>query len=159
MNDLMNLSSFITKQPFTVKHASIWYFLLVYGYCYQFLDEIKSKVRLFFLSLVIVESERYFAASLLNTISVSGKSSVFQVLVLNRVTPQQYRKVNLPINYAPLPPLNVDPFSSNVYSIGEKIILAWANHHFQQQRDSWLWKASVTGMAQRMHLLNAMKFS
>ncbi|XP_065057284.1 cilia and flagella-associated protein 47-like isoform X2 [Rhopilema esculentum] len=70
---------------------------------------------------------------------------IIKVLVLNRITPQQYRKIALPSKDSLLPVLNADPLSSNVFGVGERIILSWVNYHYQQQRSAGLWKTSVDG--------------
>lgn len=62
-----------------------------------------------------------------------------QVFVLAKITPSSYKKMSLPMDYPPLPVFNPNPFCSNVYSIGERILLAWLNHHYEQQR-SKCWK-------------------
>ncbi|PIK59126.1 hypothetical protein BSL78_03931 [Apostichopus japonicus] len=55
------------------------------------------------------------------------------VLVLARVTPRQYK--NLPTaGGVPLPSINPDPLCSNIYCVGERILLSWLNHHYENQR-------------------------
>ena len=61
-----------------------------------------------------------------------------QVVILSRITPHQYKKLQIPNKNAPLPDVNPDPLTSNVYSVGERILLAWINHHYNMQRKiSW----------------------
>ena len=73
------------------------------------------------------------------------KMSIFlQVFVLAKLTPSNYKNLTLPENYPPLPTFNPNPFCSNVYSISERILLAWLNHHYEQQRLK-CWKQNVSG--------------
>ncbi|XP_057307230.1 cilia and flagella-associated protein 47-like isoform X2 [Hydractinia symbiolongicarpus] len=59
---------------------------------------------------------------------------IIKVLVLARVTPSSFKKMVLPSGYPSLPVFNPDPLCSNVYSVNERIVLAWLNHHYEQQR-------------------------
>ena len=40
--------------------------------------------------------------------------------------------------------MNPDPLTSNVYSVGERILLAWINHHYNVQRNI-SWPAAIGG--------------
>ncbi|PFX34680.1 Calponin-likey domain-containing protein 2 [Stylophora pistillata] len=65
-------------------------------------------------------------------------SQLVKVLILSRITPHQFRKLQFPNKVIPLPEVNPDPLTSNVYSVGERILLAWINHHYNVQRNtSW----------------------
>ncbi|XP_076799523.1 cilia- and flagella-associated protein 47-like isoform X2 [Clavelina lepadiformis] len=59
---------------------------------------------------------------------------LFKVLVLSRITPSQYNKMKPIHKGVSMPKINVNPLVSNVYSVGERIVLAWLNHHYGQQR-------------------------
>lgn len=59
---------------------------------------------------------------------------ILQVFVLGRVTPQQFRKISYPPDDSGPPFLNPDPLASNIYSVGERILLAWLNHHYREQK-------------------------
>ena len=67
-----------------------------------------------------------------------------QILILSRVTPQQFKKLQSTDKSVPLPDVNPDPLCSNVYSVGERIILAWINHHYEVQRQK-PWPESMDG--------------
>nr|XP_039264663.1 cilia- and flagella-associated protein 47-like isoform X2 [Styela clava] len=59
---------------------------------------------------------------------------LIKVLVLSRVTPKHYRSIRSMEEGFSLPTVSSDPLASNVYSVGERIILAWMNHHYERQR-------------------------
>ena len=54
--------------------------------------------------------------------------------MLGRVSPQQFKKVSFPPGDSGPPFVNADPLSSNIYSVGERILLAWLNHHYKEQK-------------------------
>ncbi|XP_078495986.1 cilia- and flagella-associated protein 47 isoform X1 [Ciona intestinalis] len=56
---------------------------------------------------------------------------LFKVLVLSRIAPSQASSTKLNKS---IPSVNPDPLASNVYSTGERIVLAWLNHHYEIQR-------------------------
>ncbi|XP_041462969.1 cilia- and flagella-associated protein 47-like isoform X1 [Lytechinus variegatus] len=56
-----------------------------------------------------------------------------KVLVLARITPRQFRTLPCP-GHVSLPSINHDPLCSNIYSVGERILLSWLNHHYEHQR-------------------------
>ncbi|XP_077977423.1 cilia- and flagella-associated protein 47-like [Glandiceps talaboti] len=68
---------------------------------------------------------------------------ILKVLLLARVTPRQFRTMPNP-GGPPLPAINPDPTCSNVYSMGERILLAWVNHHYEHQRHI-IWKDCTKG--------------
>ena len=42
------------------------------------------------------------------------------------------------------PFVNPDPLSSNIYSVGERILLAWFNHHYKEQKQkTWAINSKV----------------
>ncbi|XP_078698604.1 cilia- and flagella-associated protein 47-like isoform X8 [Branchiostoma floridae x Branchiostoma belcheri] len=59
---------------------------------------------------------------------------LLKVLVLSRITPRQFKNIPLPIKDIPLPTVNPDPLASNIYSVGERILLAWLNHYYEHMR-------------------------
>lgn len=67
-----------------------------------------------------------------------------KVLILSRITPHQFKKLQFPNKNIPLPEVNPDPLTSNVYSVGERILLAWINHHYNVQRNI-SWPAAIGG--------------
>lgn len=68
----------------------------------------------------------------LNTIVVC----LFQVLVINRITPKSFKNLQLPDGMdQPLPIIKPDPLISNIYSIGERILLTWLNHCYSHNKD------------------------
>ncbi|XP_022089961.1 cilia- and flagella-associated protein 47-like isoform X2 [Acanthaster planci] len=62
-----------------------------------------------------------------------------KVLVLARITPRQFKALSSSGSSSSLPSINPDPLCSNIYSVGERILLAWLNHHYEQQRHK-IWK-------------------
>lgn len=63
----------------------------------------------------------------------------FQTLVLSKVTPRTLKNTPSPDKNISMPEVNPDPGSSNIYSVGERIILAWLNHHYEHYRQKiWL---------------------
>lgn len=69
---------------------------------------------------------------------------LIKVLILSRITPHQFKKLQLPNKSVHLPDVNPDPLTSNVYSVGERILLAWINHHYNIQRNI-NWPAAIGG--------------
>ena len=65
-----------------------------------------------------------------------------QTLVLARITPRQFKQLSSP--YKALPTVDPDPLCSNVYSLGERILLLWLNHNYEQQR-SVIWSTCTKG--------------
>ena len=57
-----------------------------------------------------------------------------QTLVFSKITPRQYKTMTSPDPNVPLPVVNSDPLCSNVYSVGERIVLAWLNHCYEEYR-------------------------
>ena len=59
---------------------------------------------------------------------------VVQTLVLARITPRQFKNSPSPYTGLALPDVDANPLCSNIYCIGERIILAWMNQHYDQMR-------------------------
>ena len=74
----------------------------------------------------------------------SRKPFIFQTLVLARITPRQFKNLPVPDRSVSMPVVNPDPLCSNVYSMGERIVLAWLNHHYEQQRNK-IWEDCTKG--------------
>ncbi len=62
-------------------------------------------------------------------------------MVINRITPKSFKNLPLPedIN-EPMPVIKPDPLISNIYSIGERILLTWINHCYSHCKDN-IWGA------------------
>ncbi|XP_076467202.1 cilia and flagella-associated protein 47-like [Babylonia areolata] len=69
---------------------------------------------------------------------------ILKVLILARVTPKAYRSVAVPSKDEELPPVSPDSLASNVYSVGERLLLAWLNHYYNKYRTS-VWQNSKRG--------------
>ncbi|XP_013416633.1 cilia- and flagella-associated protein 47 isoform X1 [Lingula anatina] len=69
---------------------------------------------------------------------------LLKTLVLSRITPRQFRTMQAPDKHHALPTVNPDPLSSNVYCVGERIVLAWLNHCYEQYRHH-IWDGSPKG--------------
>ncbi|XP_053397416.1 cilia- and flagella-associated protein 47-like isoform X4 [Mercenaria mercenaria] len=64
---------------------------------------------------------------------------ILKTLVLAKVTPRTLKNTPSPDKNISMPEINPDPFSSNIYNMGERIILAWLNHHYEHYRQKvWL---------------------
>jgi hypothetical protein len=59
---------------------------------------------------------------------------IVKTLVLSKITPRQLKNMPTPYKNVSLPTVDVDPLCSNIYSLGERIILAWLNQHYEQMR-------------------------
>ena len=59
---------------------------------------------------------------------------VLQTLMLAKITPRQFKNSVSPYTGVALPDVDANPHCSNIYSIGERIILAWLNQHYEQMR-------------------------
>ena len=53
----------------------------------------------------------------------------------------------MPYKHAAMPTVDPDPLCSNVYSVGERIVLLWLNHNYEQQRQN-VWKNCNKGIFQ-----------
>jgi hypothetical protein len=63
---------------------------------------------------------------------------LLKVSVINRITPDVFKAMPVPYsnNNAKFPDVKADPLVSNIYSIGERVLLAWLNYcyaHFRNQ--------------------------
>ena len=70
---------------------------------------------------------------------------LIQTLMLAKITPRQFKNSPSPYSGVPLPDVVADPLCSNIYSIGERIILAWMNQHYEQMRQKVWSSPTVTG--------------
>ncbi|XP_070190234.1 cilia and flagella-associated protein 47-like isoform X3 [Littorina saxatilis] len=68
---------------------------------------------------------------------------ILKTLILAKVTPRAYK--TLPVaKDEDLPPVSPDPLASNIYSIGERHLLAWLNHYYNTSRNS-VWQNGKKG--------------
>ena len=59
-----------------------------------------------------------------------------KVCVLNRITPKLFKSMAVPFSSgATFPDVKSDPLTSNIYSIGERILLAWLNYCYANFKD------------------------
>jgi len=65
--------------------------------------------------------------------------------MLAKITPRQFKNTPSPYCGLPLPNVDADPLCSNVYSIGERVVLAWMNQHYEQMRQKVWAAATVKG--------------
>jgi len=76
-----------------------------------------------------------------HTIEYAGYDyDVLQTLMLAKITPRQLKNTASPYSGLATPDVDANPLCSNVYSIGERIILAWLNQHYEQMRTT-VWTA------------------
>lgn len=68
-----------------------------------------------------------------------------QTLILAKVTPRSLKNTPSPDKNIDLPSINQDPLSSNIYSVGERIILSWLNHHYETYRER-IWTGCSKGV-------------
>ncbi|XP_035825915.1 cilia- and flagella-associated protein 47 [Aplysia californica] len=59
---------------------------------------------------------------------------ILKVLVLAKVTPKTLKSLTSFDKDLAMPTVNPDPLSSNIYSVAERILLAWMNHHYEHYR-------------------------
>lgn len=69
---------------------------------------------------------------------------LLQTLILAKVTPRSLKNTPSPDKNIDLPSINQDPLSSNIYSVGERIILSWLNHHYETYRER-IWTGCSKG--------------
>ncbi|KAK7478911.1 hypothetical protein BaRGS_00029892 [Batillaria attramentaria] len=62
-----------------------------------------------------------------------------KALVLVKVTPRTYKMMQPVDKDDCLPSVNPDPLASNIYSVGERILLTWLNHYYERYRHR-VWK-------------------
>lgn len=72
----------------------------------------------------------------------------FQCVVLSKVTPRSLKTLVSPDKNVDLPEVNPDPLSSNIYSMGERIILTWLNHHYEHYRER-IWTNCYKGIKRK----------
>lgn len=70
---------------------------------------------------------------------------LLQTLILAKVTPRSLKNTPSPDKNIDLPSINQDPLSSNIYSVGERIILSWLNHHYETYRER-IWTGCSKGV-------------
>ncbi|XP_052240686.1 cilia- and flagella-associated protein 47-like isoform X3 [Dreissena polymorpha] len=59
---------------------------------------------------------------------------ILKTLVLAKITPRTLKHMASPDRTVSMPDVNPDPLSSNIYNVGERIILTWLNHHYEHYR-------------------------
>lgn len=69
---------------------------------------------------------------------------LLQTLILAKVTPRSLKNTPSPDKNIDLPSINQDPLSSNIYGVGERIILSWLNHHYETYRER-IWTGCTKG--------------
>ena len=69
---------------------------------------------------------------------------IFQTLVLAKITPRTLKNLPSPDKNIDLPDINPNPLSSNIYCVGERIILVWLNHHYEHHRQN-IWQNCSKG--------------
>ena len=72
---------------------------------------------------------------------------LLKVCVINRITPKAFK--NSPVPYsttadASFPDVKSDPLTSNVYNVGERILLTWLNYCFANYKER-IWSESERG--------------
>lgn len=55
--------------------------------------------------------------------------------MVGRVTPRSYEQLGIPDRDKPMPDINTDPTSSNIYGISERILLTWLNYCYSNYRE------------------------
>ncbi|CAL1538368.1 unnamed protein product [Lymnaea stagnalis] len=69
---------------------------------------------------------------------------ILKVLVLSKVTPKTLKAMSSPYKDVTIPMVNPDPLASNIYSVSERILLAWMNHCYETYRAS-IWQDCAKG--------------
>ncbi|KAK3775916.1 hypothetical protein RRG08_017206 [Elysia crispata] len=69
---------------------------------------------------------------------------ILKVLVLAKVTPKTLKALSNPDQDIVMPAVNPDPLSSNIYCVGERILLAWMNYHYESYRKE-IWQECPKG--------------
>uniref|UniRef100_A0A1I8GWP8 Calponin-homology (CH) domain-containing protein n=1 Tax=Macrostomum lignano TaxID=282301 RepID=A0A1I8GWP8_9PLAT len=59
---------------------------------------------------------------------------ILKTLVLYKVTPRSFKNLRQPDPHMPLPSISLSPLASNVYTVNERILLAWLNHFYDNYR-------------------------
>ena len=67
-----------------------------------------------------------------------------QVLVIAMVTSKTMKTMSSGDDDLVMPTVNPDPLSSNIYSVAERILLAWMNHNYEHFRVA-IWKDCPKG--------------
>ena len=80
---------------------------------------------------------------------------IIKTLVVNRITPKSFKNLQLPKEIEePLPVIKPDPLISNIYSIGERILLTWMNHCYSNYKDKIWNDSNGTGTAPARWIVN-----
>ena len=64
--------------------------------------------------------------------------------MLVKVTAKALKNTQSPDKNIEMPEISEDPLCSNVYSVGERILLTWLNHHYEHYRER-IWQNSTKG--------------
>ena len=64
--------------------------------------------------------------------------------MLSKITPRQFKNIPTPYKHLSMPMVDPDPLCSNVYCIGERIMLLWMNFHYEHQRKT-IWEGGARG--------------
>lgn len=59
---------------------------------------------------------------------------ILKTLVLAKITPRTLKNIPSAERNISMPEVNPDPLSSNIYSVGERILLTWLNHYYEHYR-------------------------
>ena len=74
---------------------------------------------------------------------------ILKVCVMNRITPKHFKASPVPYNTngdAYFPDVNIDPLISNIYSVGERILLTWLNYCYANYKERiWGQVSSLNG--------------
>ncbi|XP_078264971.1 cilia- and flagella-associated protein 47-like [Rhinoraja longicauda] len=71
---------------------------------------------------------------------------IYKVFVLSRLTVKDINNMQSSLGcLESLPRINADPLSSNIYSIGERVLLTWLNFHYESMRNS-VWTCCMKGV-------------
>lgn len=67
-----------------------------------------------------------------------------KVFIFNRITPKSFKSMPVPYDKeATFPDVKSDPLTSNIYSTGERILLAWLNYCYSSYKDK-IWPGRST---------------
>ena len=71
---------------------------------------------------------------------------ILKVCVINRITPKSFKASPVPYSVADacFPDVKTDPLISNIYSIGERILLTWLNYCYANYKER-IWSDSERG--------------
>ncbi|XP_059154686.1 cilia- and flagella-associated protein 47-like isoform X2 [Physella acuta] len=69
---------------------------------------------------------------------------ILKILVLSKVTQKTLKALTTPYKEVSIPLVNPDPLASNIYSVPERILLAWMNHYYETNR-AYIWQSCPKG--------------